>query len=161
MICLSSGFTRDYKQTFFYCLTCGIWKFPGQGLNLSHSCSNTRSLTHCAVQGIEPVPPQWPKPLQLVSQPIAPQWNSTNFVFVWLLVLFCFLGPHFWQGSNWSCSCRPTPQPRRQQSWASSVTYTAAHSNDVSLTHWVRPGIKPTSSWILVRFGNWATHKLF
>ena len=35
---------------------------------------------------------------------------------------------------------------------ASSVTYTTAHSNAGSLTHWARPGIEPTSSWILVRF---------
>ena len=27
-----------------------------------------------------------------------------------------------------------------------------AHSNAESLTHWVRPGIDPSSSWILVRF---------
>jgi len=32
------------------------------------------------------------------------------------------------------------------------VTYTTAHSNTRSLTHWARPGIKPTSSWILVGF---------
>ena len=36
--------------------------------------------------------------------------------------------------------------------WASSATYTVAHSSVRSLTHWVGPGIKPTSSWILVRF---------
>ena len=33
-----------------------------------------------------------------------------------------------------------------------SVTYTTAHSNDGSLTHWTRPGIKPTSQGKLVRF---------
>ena len=33
-----------------------------------------------------------------------------------------------------------------------SVTYTTAHSNTGSLTHYVRPGIEPSSSWILVRF---------
>ena len=32
-----------------------------------------------------------------------------------------------------------------------------SHSNVGSLTHWARPGIEPTSSWILVRFLNhWA-----
>ena len=31
-----------------------------------------------------------------------------------------------------------------------SLTYTVAHSNPGSLTHWVRPGIEPASSWILV-----------
>ena len=33
-----------------------------------------------------------------------------------------------------------------------SATYITAHSNATSLTHWARPGIKPASSWILVRF---------
>ena len=33
-----------------------------------------------------------------------------------------------------------------------SVTYTTAHGNTGSLTHSVRPGIKPPSSWILVGF---------
>ena len=36
--------------------------------------------------------------------------------------------------------------------WAESATYTTAHGNARSLTHWVRPGIKPTSSCILVGF---------
>ena len=53
------------------------------------------------------------------------------------------------RGSNQSCSCQPQPQQR--QIWASSATYTAAHGNAGCLTHWMRPGIKPTSSWILVR----------
>ena len=30
------------------------------------------------------------------------------------------------------------------------MIYAAAHGNARSLTHWVRPGIKPASSWILV-----------
>ena len=33
-----------------------------------------------------------------------------------------------------------------------SMTYTTAHSNAGSLTHCMRPGIKPASSWMLVRF---------
>ena len=32
------------------------------------------------------------------------------------------------------------------------LTYTTAHGNARSLTHWPRPGIKTMSSWILVRF---------
>ena len=36
--------------------------------------------------------------------------------------------------------------------WAMSVTYTIAHGNTRSLTHWTRPRIKPASSQILVRF---------
>ena len=34
--------------------------------------------------------------------------------------------------------------------WAESVTYTRAQSNTGSLTYWVRPGIEPASSRILV-----------
>ena len=30
------------------------------------------------------------------------------------------------------------------------MTYTTAHCNARSLTHWARPGVQPTSSWILV-----------
>ena len=38
------------------------------------------------------------------------------------------------------------------------ATYTTAHSNIGSSTHWSRPGIEPASSWIPVRFINhWAT----
>ena len=33
-----------------------------------------------------------------------------------------------------------------------SAAYTTTHSNAGSLTHWARPGIKPTSSWKLVGF---------
>ena len=36
--------------------------------------------------------------------------------------------------------------------WAVSVTYTTAHGNARSLTHWARPGIKPVSSLMVVRF---------
>ena len=32
------------------------------------------------------------------------------------------------------------------------MTYTTAHSNAGFLTHWMRPGIEPLSSWMLVGF---------
>ena len=51
-----------------------------------------------------------------------------------------------------TCSCGPTPQPQQCQIQATSATYTTAHSNTESLTHWAKPGIEPTSSWILVGF---------
>ena len=56
------------------------------------------------------------------------------------------------RGLNWSCSHWPTPQPQQCQIWAASLTYTTAHSNVGSLSHWVRPGIEPASSWILAKF---------
>ena len=69
-----------------------------------------------------------------------------------------FLGPHPQHmefprlGSNWSCSHRPIPQPQQFRIRAMSITYSTSHSNARSLTQWARPGIKLTSSQILVRF---------
>ena len=59
---------------------------------------------------------------------------------------------------NWSCSLWPVSQPQLCQIQVESVTYTIAHGNTRSLTHWAGLGIKPTSSWILARFLTyWAT----
>jgi len=44
-----------FVVTFFLGHVCGMWKFPGQGLNLCHSSDlsyssdNTGSLTHLAI----------------------------------------------------------------------------------------------------------------
>ena len=46
------------------------------------------------------------------------------------------------QGLNRTCHCQP--QPQQCQIWTTSVTYTAAHGNAESLTHWAKPGIEPT-----------------
>ena len=43
------------------------------------------------------------------------------------------------------------PQSQQCGIWAVSATYTSAHSNTGSLTHWAMPGMEPASSWILVR----------
>ena len=76
-----------------------------------------------------------------------------------VLPTFFFLGPNpqcmevpRLAGLNWSCSCWPTPQSQQHGIQAKSATYAAAHGNPGSLTHWARPGIKPTSSWMLVGF---------
>ena len=61
-------------SNFFFCFLMaapiGMWKFPSQGSNPSHSCdlcpsfSNTGSSTHCTRAGIKSRPLQWPEPLQ-------------------------------------------------------------------------------------------------
>ena len=59
---------------FFFCLTCSMWRFPGQESNptpsgdLHHSCYNTRSLTHCTGWGIKPTHWQWSELLQKQCQ---------------------------------------------------------------------------------------------
>ena len=49
----------------FYSLTHSIWKFLGQGLNLTHSYRQHQMLlTECTGPEIEPTPPQQTKPLK-------------------------------------------------------------------------------------------------
>ena len=94
--------------------------------------------------------------LQLTSIP----WSGYNtfiylFIYFWL---FVFLGLHRWlmevarRGINRSCCCQPMPKPQQRQIQAASANYTTAHGNAGSLTYWARPGIKPKTSWFLVRF---------
>ena len=56
------------------------------------------------------------------------------------------------EGSNGSYRLWSKSQPQQCRIWAKSTTYTIAHSNARSPTHWERPGIKPATSWILVGF---------
>ena len=78
------------------------------------------------------------------------------FVFVFLP----FLEPLPWHmevprlGCSWSCSRQPTPEPQPRRIRAASATYTTAHSNARSLTHWARAGTEPATSWFLVGFVN-------
>ena len=90
--------------------------------------------------------------------PVCPGFKErTLYLFSYLFCLFraipeAYEGSQTGWGSNQSCSLWPTPQPQQRQIWARSFTYNTAHGNAGSLTHWVRPGIEPTSSGILVRF---------
>ena len=88
---------------------------------------------------------------------------DSSFCFVlFCFVLFYFLRPHSWHVEvprlgvelelQLPAYTQPQPQQHQIQIRAVFATYTTAHSNARSLTRWVRPGIKPSSSWILVRF---------
>ena len=81
-----------------------------------------------------------------------------------VLFFFVFLGLHPWHievprlGINQNCSHQPTPQSQQHQIQAVSATYNTAPGNTGSLTHWARPGVESTSSWMLVEFVNhWTT----
>ena len=89
----------------------------------------------------------------LLSFEVIECFNHSN------LVSFFFLGPHcdickfprLEVESELQLPAYTTPDP-------SLICDTTAHGNARSLSHWVRPGIEPESSWILVRFVNhWAT----
>ena len=76
---------------------------------------------------------------------------------VWIGAVASSLPPsHSNMGSE--LCLRPTPQPQQCGIRATSATYTRAHGNARSLTHWAKAGIKPSPSWTLVGFINcWAT----
>ena len=62
----------------------------------------------------------------------------------------CFLGPQLRHTKVPTLGVELEPQQRGIR--AMSATHTTAHSNAGPLTHQAVPGIRPASSWILVRF---------
>ena len=73
-----------------------------------------------------------------------------DFIDFFFCVLFCFVfraAPKAYGSSQ-----------AKDQIGAIAAGLFHSHSNVRPLTHWARPGIEPTYSWILVRFVNcWAT----
>ena len=75
-------------------------------------------------------------------------WGHSKTAFFFILFL-CFLGLHLWHMKVPRLKVEPELQ---------LPAHATVNSNARSLTHWVRPGIEPTSSWILVRVvTHWAT----
>ena len=76
-------------------------------------------------------------------------WPNGLFCFI---LLFKAVSKAYGSFQARSCSFQPIPWPKQLWIWAVYAIYTTAHSNIRSPIHWVRPGIEPASSWILVRF---------
>ena len=81
-------------------------------------------------------------------------------------MFFSFVERHLWHmevprlevKSKQQLLAYATVTNQQCQIWVVSVTSATAWSGAGSLTHWARPGIKPTSLWILVGFlTGWAT----
>ena len=70
-----------------------------------------------------------------------------SFFFLFRATLVAHGGP---QARGWIGATAASLQ--QCQIWAVSVTYTIAHGNAGSVTHWVRSGIELATSWFLVRF---------
>ena len=62
------------------------------------------------------------------------------FLFLYLFVCLFFRATPVAYGSS------------QARGWNGAAAYSLYHSNLGSLTHWTRPGIEPTFSWIVVRF---------
>ena len=78
---------------------------------------------------------------------------SLTFYLFFIFRLFFFLRSHLWHMEVPRLGVKSEPKlPPYTTATTVSETYTTAHSNASSLTHWERPGIKPESSWILVGF---------
>ena len=75
--------------------------------------------------------------------------KSWIFFFLFRATLAAF-GDAQASGQIKSYSCWPTPEPQQHRIRAESATYTTAHGNARSFTHWARPGVKPETSWFLV-----------
>ena len=123
----------------------GIWKLLGQGWNpshscdLCHSCSNTGSLIHCIGLGIELVSSQ----RQAGSLPHCTRIRTPV--------------PYFLFFPSFLPSFLPAPVAygiSQARDWIRTVAagLHCSHSHVESLIHRARPGIQPTSSWILVGF---------
>ena len=90
-----------------------------------------------------------------------PQWECPHYCYYYYYYYYLLFraapvayGVSQARGRIRSCSRQPTPEPQPCQIRAASSTYSRAHSNARSLTYWVRSGIKPATSWLLVRFIN-------
>ena len=82
----------------------------------------------------------------------------SSFFFFFFFWSFVFLGPHpkHMEVPRLEVDLEMQPQAYARATathiWATSVTYTRAHSNAGFLTHWARPGIEPATSRFLVGF---------
>ena len=98
--------------------------------------------------------------IQIPSPSIGMGFFCLGFFFVCLFVCFCVF--FFFFFFFWCFFFRATCGTWRFQAWGGieatssgqshSHSNATAHSNARSLTHWVRPVFKPSTSWKLVRF---------
>ena len=130
-----------------------------EGLGPSEDAGNVHQLTSCQ---FEP-PAEKPTPSEFLSlfwtqrEHLTSSLKTVEVFFSFFFFLFFFLraalsayGSSQARGCIGAAPAGPTPQPQQCQIRAASVTYTAAHNNTGSPTHWARPGIEPASAWILV-----------
>ena len=131
----SEGYS-DISHPIFYCCcyTRSVWKFPGQGLNPSHSCSNTRSFTPLRGAGNWTLASTATRAAAVNSQPTAPQWKlPKDLFFDWQfretfpLWNFVEIPGHNWPSTlcpavNLVALCRPVEAEMRHPKSKSSVS---------------------------------------
>ena len=91
--------------------------------------------------------------------------HNTHYKIYYIYLYCIYLGPHLWhmdvprlgvESELHLLACTSATGNRGLELHLWPTPHLMATSDH--LTHWARPGIKPTSSWILVRFlTHWAT----
>ena len=143
---------------FFNGTTHSIWKFLGQGLNLSCSFN----LYHIA-GSFNPLGRAGDQASASAGTGAAGGFLmhctkvETLFSFLFFGLFYLFRASPLTYGNSqargWiGAMAAGLSQPQQCGIWATFVTYTTAHGNAGSLTHWARPGIEPISTWMLVKF---------
>ena len=97
------------------------------------------------------------RPLTLQLIPFLPLTINSFFFFLLATSAGWHMADHR-LGVKSELQLRTTPQAQQHQIQATSVTYAAASGNVRSLTHWVTPGIKCTSSRTLCQVLNLLSH---
>ena len=98
------------------------------------------------------VPQQWPEPEQW-QLGMPPETKEPFYLFIYLFIYILFRAAPEAHGSFQArglIGVRAASLRLGSAGQATSVTYTTAHGNTRSVTHWARPGVEPVSSWILV-----------
>ena len=82
-------------------------------------------------------------------------WGSLDFLFVYLFrATPAAFGDSQARGSVGALAPGLCQSHSNLGIQAMSASYTTAYGSTGSLTHWPRPGIEPTSSWLLVGFAD-------
>ena len=149
--CLSRSLSLSLSLFFWPHLQHAEASGPGLNLshsfNLHHSSGNASSLTHFTGPGIESMLPQ--RQYRILTWCTTAGAPSFYFYFV-----FRAAPQHMEVPKLVELELQP-----QGYATATSATYTAACSNARSLTHWARPGIKPTSLRTLCLVLNPPSHK--
>ena len=151
---------------FFFCLFSSQARGRSRAAasSLHHSHSNVGSglclrLTPQLMVTLDPLPNEWgqrlnthPPGYKSSSLPLSHNRNSRLIIYFCLFSAILAACGGSQARSQISYSCWPTPQPQQCGIWAASSTYTTAHGNIRSLTHWEIRGwtlILKDTSWVL------------
>ena len=99
-----------------------------------------------------------PFPVILAQQFLTDSSAINTFFFFFLFTVAPVTYGHSQARGQIRAAAASIHQPQQHQIWAASETFTTICSNARSLTYWLRPGVKPASSWTLCQVLNQLSH---